>query len=79
MVKDRTLTNLYNALNGWRGKETIKVKPDAADFAPRQDELHTALDKAVCAAYGWPESVLADDEILGCLLELNLARGNANG
>lgn len=72
---DRTLTNLYNALNGWRGKETIKVKPDAADFAPRLDELHTALDKAVCAAYGWPESTLADDEeVLRRLLELNLSR-----
>ncbi|MCB9452674.1 MAG: hypothetical protein H6672_14645 [Anaerolineaceae bacterium] len=74
-LQDRTLTNLYNALNVWRGKEAMKVKAAAGDFAPRLDELHTALDQAVCAAYGWPESVLEDDEeILRRVLALNLER-----
>jgi hypothetical protein len=73
--KDRTLTNLYNGLNVWRGREAMKVKPDAADFAPRLADLHDALDRAVCAAYGWPETILADeDEMLRRLLALNLVR-----
>lgn len=35
---------------------------------------HEKLDKAVFAAYGWPDN-LSDDEILERLLELNLERG----
>lgn len=73
--KDRTLTNLYNALNVWRGKESIRVPAAAADFAPRLDELHPALDMAVCDAYGWPHEILGDEEeILRRLLALNLER-----
>ena len=76
-LKARTLTNLYNALNVWRGKEKMKnIKAAAADFAPRLDELHKALDRAVCDAYGWPHEVLGDEEeMLRRLLALNLARG----
>ena len=74
-LKDRTLTNLYNALNVWRGKEKMRVKDAAADFAPRLDELHNTLDRAVCDAYGWPYEILNDDEeILRLLLALNLER-----
>ena len=74
-LKDRTLTNLYNALQVFRGRDSIKVKPAAADFAPRLDELHQALDEAVCDAYGWGYEVLGDEEeILRRLLALNLAR-----
>ncbi len=74
-LKDRTLTNLYNALLVYRGRDSIKVKPAAGDFAPRLDELHRALDEAVCAAYGWDVAILADEEeILRRLLALNLAR-----
>ncbi|MCY4465872.1 MAG: N-6 DNA methylase [Chloroflexi bacterium] len=74
-LKDRTLTNLYNALQVWRGESSIKVKPAAADFAPRLDELHRALDSAVCAAYGWETAVLDDEEaLLRRLLALNLER-----
>ncbi len=74
-LKDRTLTNLYNALQVYRGLDSIKVKPAAGDFAPRLDELHRALDEAVCDAYGWEYGVLDDEEeILRRLLELNLAR-----
>ena len=77
-LKDRTLTNLYNALNVYRGRDSIKVKPAAGDFAPRLDELHRALDEAVCAAYGWDVAILADEEeILRRLLALNLARADA--
>lgn len=74
-LKDHTLTNLYNALQVWRGLDTIKTKAAAADFAPRLDELHRALDEAVCDAYGWEVAVLDDEEeILRRLLELNLER-----
>lgn len=74
-LQERTLTNLYNALNVWRGLDTMKTKDAAGNFAPRLDELHKALDAAVCAAYGWPLDVLADEEaILSRLLALNLAR-----
>jgi hypothetical protein len=51
----RTLTQLYNALNVFRGTSKAKTTPDAADFAPRLDALHRALDAAVCAAYGWED------------------------
>ncbi len=74
-LKDRTLTNLYNALQVFRGRDSMKVKSAAADFAPRLDELHRALDEAVCDAYGWGYAVLGDEEeILRRLLALNLAR-----
>ena len=74
-LKDRTLTNLYNALQVYRGDSAIKVKPDAGDFAPRLDALHVALDEAVCDAYGWGYEVLEDEEeILRRLLALNLGR-----
>ena len=74
-VKDRTLTNLYNALNVFRGRDSMKTKPAASDFAPRLDALHRALDEAVCDAYGWDHAVLDDEEeILRRLLALNLER-----
>jgi hypothetical protein len=70
---------LYNALNVFRGKESMKIEAEAGDFAPRLDALHTALDKAVCAAYGWDESILEDEEaMLRALLVLNLARVDKN-
>ena len=74
-LKDRTLTNLYNALQVWRKQDSIKTKRAAADFAPRLDELHRVLDEAVCDAYGWGYGVLDDEEeILRRLLALNLER-----
>lgn len=83
--KNRTLTNLYNGLNAWRGIEKMKIKPEAADFAPRLDELHQALDRAVCDAYGWSDmggegyafniyTPAGEEEILRRLLALNLSR-----
>lgn len=74
-LKERTLTNLYNALQVFRGQDNMKIKSSAGDFAPRLDELHRTLDAAVGGAYGWDDEVLADDEeILRRLLALNLAR-----
>ncbi len=74
-LERRTLTTLYNALNVFRGVEAMRVPVEAADFAPRLDALHRALDEAVCDAYGWPRAVLDDEEdILRRLLALNLAR-----
>ena len=62
----------------WRGKDTMKTKPDAADFAPRLDELHRELDEALCDTYGWGYAVLADEEdILRRLLALNLERAGS--
>ncbi len=77
-LKDRTLTNLYNALQVWRGLDSMKTKPAANDFAPRLDELHQALDHAVCDAYGWEHAILEDEEeILRRLLALNLGRAGS--
>jgi type II restriction/modification system DNA methylase subunit YeeA len=77
-LRERTLTNLYNALAVFRGQEKMKVRAAAGDFAPRLAELHDALDRAVCAAYGWDADILADEEaMLRALLALNLARADA--
>lgn len=83
-LKDRTLTNLYNALAVFRGdpppagKKHPKIVPAAGEFAPRLAELHDTLDRAVCDAYGWPHDILADEEeILRRLLALNLARAGS--
>ncbi|MCY3978694.1 MAG: N-6 DNA methylase [Chloroflexi bacterium] len=79
-LKDRTLTNLYNALNVFRGRDSMKTKEAAADFAPRLDQLHRELDQAVCDAYGWDYDVLDDEEeILRRLLARNLARAAQSG
>ncbi len=39
---------------------------------------HAALDRAVFAAYGWPEDI-SDEEILKNLLALNLERSGEQG
>jgi hypothetical protein len=60
-IKERTLTNLYNA----RAKGEVQWLDDA----------HRVLDAAVAAAYGWVDYLpeIADDEILRRLFALNLA------
>ncbi len=79
VLRKRTLTNLYNALQVFRGQSSIKIVPAAGDFAPRLDELHAALDRAVCAAYGWPDAILDDQQaMLARLLALNLDRAGTD-
>jgi hypothetical protein len=58
-LKKKTLTNLYNT----RGT------PEGAWI----DALHADLDRAVAAAYGWPEDIGTDDA-LARLLTLNQTR-----
>jgi len=73
-IKDRTLTNLYNALVAQRaGAQAKGLKASAVEFAPRLAALHDNLDRAVLAAYGW-DDVPSDDALLGRLLALNQAR-----
>jgi hypothetical protein len=85
MVKNRTLTNLYNGLVYYR--ETTKSGKlfDPSQFAQETrksvtraeiqelDDVHRGLDAAVLDAYGWPPN-LTDEEILERLLTLNLHR-----
>ncbi|MCO5191203.1 MAG: class I SAM-dependent DNA methyltransferase [Anaerolineae bacterium] len=85
MLKQRTLTNLYNGLVYYR--ETVKAgklfMQDEFDKVTRRsvsrsaiqelDDIHTALDHAVLDAYGWPHD-LSDEAILEQLLALNLER-----
>jgi type II restriction/modification system DNA methylase subunit YeeA len=81
LLKDRTLTNLYNAVVAYReGKLAPSKENPAAAFAPRLAALHAALDRAVLAAYGWSDlanqlrTPEGDEELLRRLLELNLKR-----
>ncbi len=85
LLKERTLTNLYNAVVAHRaGKPNGEklVKP-ARDFAPRLAQLHDALDAAVLSAYGWDDlngklrTPEGDEELLLRLLALNLQRAGA--
>jgi hypothetical protein len=72
-----TLTHLYNALHCYRNPtlptgRRRKFPPAALEFAPQLDHLHRILDAAVCAAYGWPESILDDEQtVLKALLARN--------
>lgn len=61
-IKERTLTNLYNA----RQKGEVQWLEDA----------HRTLDAAVARAYGWSDYTpeMSDEEILRRLLKLNLER-----
>jgi type II restriction/modification system DNA methylase subunit YeeA len=58
ILKERTLTNLYNQRPQWLA------------------DAHAELDRAVAAAYGWPEDI-STEEALAQLLELNLSRAAA--
>ncbi len=85
MLKQRTLTNLYNGLVYYRthagpafvaadfNKETRRAVTRTE--IERLHDLHRILDTAVCDAYGWPHAILQDEEqILTNLLALNQAR-----
>ncbi len=83
-LKDRTLTNLYNAVSAYReGKNgrNSKIPEIARKFAPRMMELHDHLDKAVLSAYGWDDLVgilrtsSGEETLLKRLLEENQKQG----
>jgi hypothetical protein len=89
LLKQRTLTNLYNALGYYQqsqkeknftlaglqkaGNKAVTLN-DMEEFAT----IHQQLDTAVLAAYGLPGTA-AEDEILDCLLALNAQRAEENG
>ena len=64
----------------WDEAEFRKVTRGSVTRADIQelDDIHTALDSAVLAAYGWPHN-LTDEEILERLLALNLERAKDSG
>ena len=85
MLAQRTLTNLYNGLVYYRTHRGAAFGAAVFNKECRQSvtrsqietlhDLHTLLDEAVCSAYGWPPSILADEEqILTKLLALNQSR-----
>lgn len=70
------LTDLYNVVDALRAGRALTAKERAthdAGLASVLLDLHTRLDAAVAAAYGWPEG-LADDAVLDRLAGLNAAR-----
>jgi type II restriction/modification system DNA methylase subunit YeeA len=84
MLNKRTLTNLYNVLTHYR-QEVKDKKHNPAQWEKEVDgiisleqiqeldTIHTTLNRAVLAAYGWP-AALSDEQILERLLALNLER-----
>ncbi len=88
-LKKRTLTSLYNALDSYREHQSvgkpwhvIESEPGTS-FAARLAVLHTTLDTAVLAAYGWDDladrlrTPDGDEEMLRRLLALNIARSTS--
>lgn len=83
-LKDRTLTNLYNAVSAHRAGDgrSGKIPEVARKFAPRMAELHDILDAAVLSAYGWDDLIptlrtpSGEEEILRRLLAENQRRAN---
>ncbi|MCH7481020.1 MAG: hypothetical protein IIC79_06475, partial [Chloroflexi bacterium] len=83
-LKQRTLTNMYNALEYYREnvkgkqrnqtewKQAVKRRISMEEIETL-DHIHDSLDKAVLDAYGWPHG-LSDEQILARLLALNLER-----
>ncbi len=84
-LKDRTLTNLYNAVSAQRegNGRNGKIPEVARKFAPRMADLHDALDAAVLAAYGWEDLIptlrtpAGEEEVLRRLLAENQRRAGA--
>jgi type II restriction/modification system DNA methylase subunit YeeA len=84
IIKQLTLTNLYNALTHYRDEYKNKMRDRGKwntvvkgiitlDQIEELDYIHNELDTAVLAAYGWPHN-LTDEQILERLLALNLER-----
>ena len=85
-LKERTLTNLYNAVEEYRRRDVSQAwqsrESAAKQFAPRLADLHAELDAAVLVAYGWSDldgklrTDEGDEELLRRLLALNLERAS---
>ncbi len=80
-LKDRTLTNLYNAVEAYRTNSVaVRIPKAAREIAPQIAALHDALDAAVLAAYGWSDlvgvlrSAAGREEVLRRLLAENMRR-----
>lgn len=82
MLKNRTLTNLYNGLQYYRQNRALFLQSEFDKVTRKSvsraqiaelDDLHRGLETAVFAAYNWPPT-LTDEEILERLLALNLQR-----
>jgi len=74
-LQKRTLTNLYNALEDYRQSKAALFLKWGDGFITLTEmeelhDLHTELDQAVLAAYGWPSN-LNEEQILARLLALN--------
>jgi hypothetical protein len=70
------LTAQYNLLERLRSGEVLSEKDKAQDSTALVSlllELHTRLDTAVAAAYGWPAD-LPEEEVLARLVALNRER-----
>ncbi len=70
------LTDLYNVVEALRAGRVLTAKERAtheAGLASVLLDLHTRLDAAVLAAYGWPAS-LPDADVLARLAALNATR-----
>ena len=82
-LSQRTLTNLYNALDYLRQHQGPAFSQAEFDKLTRKSltrqegeqllAIHTHLDHAVLAAYGWPTD-LEEGELLGRLIALNHQR-----
>ncbi|HEX3883447.1 MAG TPA: DNA methyltransferase [Stellaceae bacterium] len=73
---DLTLTGLYNVLEKLRAGAALSERErDVHDrgLVGVMRQLHEDLDRAVFAAYGWPEG-LSDEELLSRLVVLNRER-----
>jgi hypothetical protein len=77
-LQKRTLTNLYNALEDYRQNKAALFLKWGDGFITLTDmealhDLHTELDQAVLAAYGWPPN-LNEEQILARLLAESVQR-----
>jgi hypothetical protein len=81
LYPDLTMTDMYNVLEKLRAGEEL----DDDEQQTYEDglvgvlkDIHDRLDRSVCDAYGWPETILSstggEDEILQRVLALNLER-----
>ena len=88
MLKQRTLTNLYNGLTDYRENylrlpyaqragrwQAVYNRKLPFEVIEELHFIHTELDRAVLEAYGWPPD-LTDEQLLERLLALNLQRAD---